>query len=817
MIPADLFRKSRTKYPQLCAYDCSNFFSNVRYGFTHKINLYNCTVDKLQVDFSQMPMKHLKTVIEIFKILQSQKRGVDIGRKFSDLQAAVEAEIGKLMVNVQNYATADSPVRAEFRFPLNRVVPMMNLMEYYFSKEFLREYLFVFESTMVSELLQHYVKLLSQPMVDALCTIATNWNDETDRNVLVSCIPTIAAFGGLLENTLFSGSDKTYVPKIIFNVATDMNSSLDLKRTMRSHNRLVFNGEKWNSENRLIEGSNKLLMDICQKYRIPDFERICKTFRILTALRKCLNPKEKAMILWMAYFEHLWRKRADDFDFYGVAEDAEKLKLGSVQSRKKQVPITFEMAVSMVFGVNRLELCMAENLSVWMLPHMLGYYEMSKRPAEKQALDAQLLVVIRELGAEYIHFHGDHRNFFADRTFHWYLKVAPIRVVTVSGRPIEGLVRNRALVPALAPTTLPVPVPVQRQSNAASSNPATAAASLENDRPVTLTGNVGYSQAEKVMFVKGLNTFKDCSHIFAKIQSCEELGFDTGELSGGKLRTNVNLKDLKRTLTNNGTLRMDPVTKLYFLTSSSIEECRGLDYNTLAATIREADAASIREAEAASRPITSRRGRGRASTEEQNNELGTATAATPTPELAVEYTFTPVTATTRCYLPTPRFADSSRTSLIFTPGTSPQVTQVVNSVVSPVQSAEGFTNVSSRHLLNPTGTPQHRNDYNSNSFLDIDLNEFDNVYLQEERTSPLRAEEVFSPLLEPRAELAADVPASTSVTRRIAEFHTPLRPVDAATNSLVNERVIPDYVERIPAPSTVSKPVTVYKRAKPQR
>lgn len=476
------------------------------------------------------------------------------------------------------------------------------------------------------------------------------------------------------------------------------------------------------------------------------------------------------------------------------------------------------MAASMVFDVNRLELCMAENLSVWMLPHMLGYYEMSKRPAEKQALDAQLLAVIRELGVEYIHFHGDHRNFFADRTFHWYLKVAPIRVVTVRGRPIEGLVQNRAPVSALAPVTLPASVPVQRLSNAASTNPATATASLENDRPVTLIGNVGYSQAEKVMFVKGLNTFKDCSHIFAKIQSCEELGFDTGELSGGKIRTNVNLKDLKRTLTNNGTLRVDPVTKLYFLTSSSIEECRGLDYNTLAATIREAEAASIREAEAASRPITSRRGRGRASTEEQNNELGTATAATPTPELAVEYTFTP--ATTRCYLPTPRFADSSRTTLIFTPGTSPQVPQVVNSMVSQVQSADVF-NESSRHLSNPTGTPQHRNDYNYNSFLDIDLNEFDNAYPQEERTSPLRAEEVFSPLLEPRAELAADVPvpavASTSVARRIAEFYTPLRPVEAATNSLGNERVIPDYVERIPAPSTVPKPVTVYKRAKPQR
>lgn len=767
-----------------------------------------------------MPMKHLKIVVQIFKILQSQKRGVDVGRKLADIQAFAEAEIAKLMTNVANYATADSPVRAEFRFPLSRVVPMMNLMEYYFSEEFMREFLFVFESSMVSELLLHYVKLLSQPLVDALCTVATNWNDETDRDVLVSCIPTIAAFGSLLENTLFSGSDKTYVPKILFNVPTDTNSSLDLKRNMQSHSRLVFNGDRWNSENRLIEGSHKLLMEICRKYKIPDYERICKTFRILNALRKCRNTKEKAMILWMAYFQHLWEKRAADFNFFGVEGDAGKLKTECVRSRFKQVGIDFERAVSMVFNVNRLELCMAENLSVWMLPHMLGYYEMSRRPAEKQALDAQLLVVIRELGVEYIHFHGDHKNFFADRTCHWYLKVAPIRVLKVTGRAIEGLMRNRTS-PVPLPITSPVSISVPG-SDPVSVPSRASVATVTNNLPAELSGSARYSQQEKIMFAKGLNTFVDCTEIYAKIAKCEELGFDTGEFSGGKIRSNVNLKDLRRTLTRNGTLRQDTATGLFYLTTSTIEECRGLDYNTLVATIREAEAASIREAEAASRTATTRRGRGRAATQEQNEEIATAPAATAAlaTEVAeeVQIPFTPVTVTTRCYLPTPRFANASRTTLIFTPDTSPQVTPVLQ-----VQPAEIRSHDSSRETLNPTGTRTNINDFDSNSSLDIDLNDFDNSYLQEEPlgTSPLRAEEVFSPLFEPRAEMAADVlvpsVASASVARRIAEFSAPLPLVDAGLNLLINDQAIPDYIEEFPVPLPTAKNLTVNKRKKIQR
>lgn len=111
-----------------------------------------------------------------------------------------------------------------------------------------------------------------------------------------------------------------YVPKIVWNKSNDRGIiTLDLKTSIRIYNRLRFQGALWDERNRLIVGSNKLLLDICKKYNIAD-HGICLTFRIMNSLYRCETVKDKAKLLWMSYFNHSWKTRAEYFEIL-VADD----------------------------------------------------------------------------------------------------------------------------------------------------------------------------------------------------------------------------------------------------------------------------------------------------------------------------------------------------------------------------------------------------------------------------------------------------------------------------------------------------------------
>lgn len=86
-----------------------------------------------------------------------------------------------------------------------------------------------------------------------------------------------------------------------------------------------------------------------------------------------------------------------------------------------------------------------------------------------------------------------------------------------------------------------------------------------------------FSAVEKLNFVRGLNSFKGGNR-FKNIEKCTELGF-YGLF--GKVRTNVNLKDLYRTLVNNKSLLFDADSNQYYLKNASLDECKGLSAATM--------------------------------------------------------------------------------------------------------------------------------------------------------------------------------------------------------------------------------------------
>ena len=78
-----------------------------------------------------------------------------------------------------------------------------------------------------------------------------------------------------------------------------------------------------------------------------------------------------------------------------------------------------------------------------------------------------------------------------------------------------------------------------------------------------------FSYGEKVNFFIGLNTFRESNYIFRDIANCDALGFNNPD---GTIRTNVNLKDLERTLLKH--IRVCQRTDTVYWKESTPSECR---------------------------------------------------------------------------------------------------------------------------------------------------------------------------------------------------------------------------------------------------
>jgi hypothetical protein len=289
--------------------------------------------------------------------------------------------------------------------------------------------------------------------------------------------------------------------------------------------------------------------------------------------------------------------------------------------------------------MQRLELSISSGLKLWLQPHMLGYKEITTSERTKSALDAELPIVAEELGVEYIHLHGNFQYLFAERGERWYIKVGPKEIFKITGRVHANVIRPEIQATPATLATQATPV-IQATRNATNTNTAPV---IENSvrTPAGRSGAVRYSRNEMIMFVRGVNTFRDDKNMFAKIAACNELGFVTGDF--GKVRTNVNLKDLYRTMEKNGSLLIDSASGQAYYKDATLSECQGFNFDFVASTTQSTRSGAASTSNGARR----------------NGRIGAAARAmesvsnSSVDEPEIEYNFAQVTA--RCYAPTPRF------------------------------------------------------------------------------------------------------------------------------------------------------------------
>lgn len=88
---------------------------------------------------------------------------------------------------------------------------------------------------------------------------------------------------------------------------------------------------------------------------------------------------------------------------------------------------------------------------------------------------------------------------------------------------------------------------------------------------------VPFTLQEKINLVRGMNTFPDDPYIYSTISKCDQLGFN----SGIKPRSNINLKDLFRSLTRQNVLMFNESTYFFHLKGQDIDLFKKLDESKL--------------------------------------------------------------------------------------------------------------------------------------------------------------------------------------------------------------------------------------------
>ena len=526
--------------------------------------MYNGLVDRLQIDFGQKPIRDLDMTEAIFKLLKRIPANVVALQGLRKILLEATTKIDGLIQNVDAVASAESPVRGEIRIPLNRAISMLTAISRILNDTNIFNLVVVLDCVTVSRLLSFWIAFLSKPITDSIAHMITNWSDDAEQDALVRFIPTITSFESLLTVTLFSGRTLSYNSKIVWGIK-NFNSMepLNLLKSINIYNRLVFAGRSWNADMRIINGSSALLAEITTNYKFKNIELICRTYRIKRTLQRLPTLNAKARCLWDEYFSLIWEEMSQSFQFEAV-HPANKFKIICIRPENGRISgnvKTYAEAISHVWDMSRLDKSIQRETTIWQLPHILAYRELTNRASDKRDLDKELEVVALAYDIQYIHWHGDFEHFRGVRHgAPYFYKVVPDRLLRI------------------APSA--VPNDMNEQNVGARLNEQTIQ-------------RVPFSRWEKVNLFRGLNTFHG-SKRFQQIADSPELGFQT---SGCKVRTKDNLRDLHKTLNKANQIHRDPLTGLWYFSEATIEECRGLQLDATEQIIIINEVPAVRQRE----------------------------------------------------------------------------------------------------------------------------------------------------------------------------------------------------------------------------
>ena len=298
----------------------------------------------------------------------------------------------------------------------------------------------------------------------------------------------------------------------------------------------------WIKENSSIRGSEELLHQILNKYKIRNGETIMNCFLVIYKLRNVERLENRAEHLWSEYFKHLWTVYSKDF---GESLESEIRKSAAYVSISENVRWTLgemnvEVAVRSIFDTSKI----TENSSVWSLPFLVAYKDQTRTTVTKTKMDLALKEAAIRLNLQYIHHAGDKERFFAGRGVHSYQKLELIPKEIINDfKNIQTTKKTQTIKESKE----------KRQKEKA----------------------VKFTDEEKIDLCRGLNTFGTVGNYYSDIAKCKDFGFWDGKFSG-KIRNNANLKDLHTTMRNTNQLLLDRSSNIFFYINSSVEACRGV-------------------------------------------------------------------------------------------------------------------------------------------------------------------------------------------------------------------------------------------------
>ena len=94
--------------------------------------------DLLQIDFSQRPFRKMNICEKVYSCFKNDPDEKSFSRKIHSIRSNFDGKIDSFLENVDNLVMTESPLRAEFRMPLNRVLSMTNVLDLYLNDTFIQ-------------------------------------------------------------------------------------------------------------------------------------------------------------------------------------------------------------------------------------------------------------------------------------------------------------------------------------------------------------------------------------------------------------------------------------------------------------------------------------------------------------------------------------------------------------------------------------------------------------------------------------------------------------------------------------------------------
>lgn len=554
--PSEFLKVKREFYPNLFSDDCSNVHSNAKEGFIYKINIYNGLGDQLQSSYSQRPIQRFKICEKLLKYrdyLGTKRKLVDL---FESIESQVEMSLKTLHENLDNLNDCTSPLRAEFRFPLERVMSMTRVVDSYLTESFVLKHSTVLSAHNVKKIIKFWIAFLKQPLLNAMSQLYSSMTRASNsESPFETYFPTISSFESLLVETLFTGSKLGETAKIIWAQGKKCQSegkSLNLMKRIKELNRLDFKGEAWASDKMEIRGEIDIVKKFFKKKPRCDDYYYTTTARLFHQLRDINDVNEQAKILWNSYFNHLHTKYPEFFIPNSIFNLQESCKLSSIHNvvRYSRHSYTLAEATRETFNYELISSCIDRISSPFHQAYLVGYKRLADESVEaRNQLDYALLGVARELGIEFIHAKGL-KTFFSD---HKAPKLTKIHH-RIDQLKIELKLNTQHFLSEAVSTLEP---------------PKKILISCKNG---VVRKSVPFDKKEKIDLLRGYNAALDLEFPFCLIRDNPFLVFRDGQYCG-KLRIPEDLRCLYIRLKKEFQIDLDEPSGYLYLTGSNIDEC----------------------------------------------------------------------------------------------------------------------------------------------------------------------------------------------------------------------------------------------------